>query len=92
MGRSCSGLITTAGGAVLHLRSLDKGKSWEKDRTCRIADFRSVYGFFGGETWLWQSERDDGFRFAFGRDRLMLDADARGPRPGGRLRADGAAR
>ena len=171
------------GGPYFTWRSLDKGKTWEKDRTCRIADFRSVYGFFGGETWLWQArsgrvwalvrvdsnempiagrpirsrddqsdhfrlyssddtgrtfrfagdfgdygemymsllrldrggllltftvrdlkpplgvraligpETEDGFRFDFGRDRLMLDTRGHpGPRPGGRLRADGAAR
>ncbi len=36
-------------------RSNDRGKTWDKTQTCTPTDFKSVYGFFGGETWLWQA-------------------------------------
>ncbi len=36
-------------------RSTDRGRTWERDRPCAIEGFRSVYGFYGGETWLWQA-------------------------------------
>lgn len=42
-----------AGGPYFFWRSRDKGKTWERDRKCEPVDFKSVYGFFGGETWLW---------------------------------------
>jgi hypothetical protein len=41
------------GGPYFFWRSTDKGKTWEKDRRCGPAPFKSIYGFFGGETWLW---------------------------------------
>lgn len=41
------------GGPYFLWRSTDKGLTWERDRPCRIENFKSVYGFFGGETWLW---------------------------------------
>jgi hypothetical protein len=36
-------------------RSKDGGKTWDKTQKCQPRDFKSVYGFFGGETWLWQA-------------------------------------
>jgi hypothetical protein len=42
------------GGPYFVWRSSDRGQSWEKS-TCDPVGFKSVYGFFGGETWLWQS-------------------------------------
>lgn len=36
-------------------KSRDKGLTWEKNLRCVPRDFASQYGFFGGETWLWQS-------------------------------------
>lgn len=35
-------------------RSTDAGTTWEK-APCIPGDFKSVYGFFGGESWLWQA-------------------------------------
>jgi BNR repeat-like domain len=43
------------GGPYLTWRSLDTGETWDRDRPCAIEGFRSVYGFYGGETWLWQA-------------------------------------
>lgn len=43
------------GGPYFMWRSRDKGVTWEQDATCQPRDFKSVYGFFGGETWLWQA-------------------------------------
>lgn len=36
-------------------RSTDGGQTWDKSRKCEPKDFQSQYGFFGGETWLWQA-------------------------------------
>jgi hypothetical protein len=36
-------------------RSTDGGATWDRSRRCAPQDFKSVYGFFGGETWLWQA-------------------------------------
>lgn len=41
------------GGPYFVWRSTDRGQTWEQSRTCEPRDFASVYGFFGGETWLW---------------------------------------
>src|SRR5262245_2146831 len=41
-------------GPYLMWRSKDNGKTWDKTQKCQIRDFKSKYGFFGGETWLWQ--------------------------------------
>lgn len=41
------------GGPYFVWRSTDGGQTWDKSRKCRPKDFRSQYGFFGGETWLW---------------------------------------
>ena len=41
------------GGPYYFWRSKDNGKTWDKDRKCEPVGFKSVYGFFGGETWLW---------------------------------------
>jgi photosystem II stability/assembly factor-like uncharacterized protein len=43
------------GGPYLVWRSRDNGKTWDKTGKCRPKDFKSKYGFFGGETWLWQA-------------------------------------
>jgi hypothetical protein len=42
-------------GPYLMWRSKDGGKSWDKTGKCEPRDFKSKYGFFGGETWLWQA-------------------------------------
>lgn len=42
-------------GPYLMWRSQDNGKTWDKTGKCQPKDFKSVYGFFGGETWLWQA-------------------------------------
>lgn len=43
------------GGPYFTWRSTDNGKTWDKSGVCEPQDFKSIYGFFGGETWLWQS-------------------------------------
>jgi len=43
------------GGPYLIWRSTDNGKTWDKTQRCVPKDFQSKYGFFGGETWLWQA-------------------------------------
>jgi len=43
-------------GPWLMWRSKDNGETWDKTGVCEPRDFKSVYGFFGGETWLWQSK------------------------------------
>ncbi len=42
-------------GPFLMWRSKDNGKTWDKTGKCEPKDFKSQYGFFGGETWLWQA-------------------------------------
>ncbi|MBI2823290.1 MAG: pectate lyase [Planctomycetia bacterium] len=44
------------GGPYFVWRSGDRGATWERNRPCQPGDFKSVYGFFGGETWLWQAQ------------------------------------
>lgn len=43
------------GGPYFLWRSADGGRTWDKSQRCRPEDFESQYGFFGGETWLWQA-------------------------------------
>ncbi len=43
------------GGPYLIWRSTDNGKTWNTSQRCVPEEFKSQYGFFGGETWLWQS-------------------------------------
>ncbi|MBI3411538.1 MAG: exo-alpha-sialidase [Planctomycetes bacterium] len=43
-------------GPFLLWRSKDNGKTWDKTSKCQPKDFKSQYGFFGGETWLWQAK------------------------------------
>ena len=43
------------GGPYFVWRSTDSGQTWDKSQTCEPRDFKSQYGFFGGETWLWQA-------------------------------------
>jgi photosystem II stability/assembly factor-like uncharacterized protein len=43
-------------GPYLIWRSRDNGKTWDKTGKCQPRDFKSQYGFFGGETWLWQAK------------------------------------
>jgi len=42
-------------GPYLMWRSRDNGKTWDRTGKCQPRDFKSQYGFFGGETWLWQA-------------------------------------
>lgn len=44
------------GGPYFMWRSTDSGQTWGKSQKCEPKDFQSQYGFFGGETWLWQSQ------------------------------------
>jgi hypothetical protein len=37
-------------------RSKDNGKTWDRTKKCQPMGFKSKYGFFGGETWLWQAK------------------------------------
>lgn len=54
-------LIATREGPILHVATSgihatsDAGTTWDKSQQCEPRDFKSVYGFFGGETWLWQA-------------------------------------
>jgi hypothetical protein len=41
------------GGPYFMWRSTDRGRTWDKTSKCEPIGFKSVYGFFGGETWLW---------------------------------------
>lgn len=43
------------GGPYLLWRSKDNGRTWDKTQRCEPREFKSIYGFFGGETWLWQA-------------------------------------
>ena len=43
------------GGPYFTWRSTDGGRTWDKSRKCEPRNFKSRYGFFGGETWLWQA-------------------------------------
>ena len=43
------------GGPYFVWRSTDGGKTWDKSQRCEPRDFKSMYGFFGGETFLWQA-------------------------------------
>lgn len=42
------------GGPYFVWRSHDGGRTWNQ-HACAPQEFQSVYGFFGGETWLWQA-------------------------------------
>jgi hypothetical protein len=44
------------GGPYLIWRSTDHGATWDKTQKCEPKGFHSKYGFFGGETWLWQAK------------------------------------
>jgi len=44
------------GGPYLMWRSRDDGRTWDRTAACQPRDFKSIYGFFGGESWLWQSK------------------------------------
>lgn len=43
------------GGPYFMWRSTDGGQNWDKTQRCEPKDFKSQYGFFGGESWLWQA-------------------------------------
>ena len=43
------------GGPYFVWRSTDRGATWDHSGKCEPADFQSIYGFFGGETWLWSA-------------------------------------
>jgi hypothetical protein len=51
LGVDCDG----GGGPYFTWRSTDRGETWQRDRPCRPEGFQSIYGFFGGETVLWQA-------------------------------------
>lgn len=44
------------GGPYFVWRSSDRGRTWDKSQRCEPVGFQSKYGFFGGETWLWQAK------------------------------------
>jgi hypothetical protein len=44
------------GGPYLLWRSRDNGRTWDRTGKCRPRDFKSKFGFCGGETWLWQAK------------------------------------
>lgn len=44
------------GGPYLIWRSVDGGRTWDMTGKCVPREFQSKYGFFGGETWLWQAK------------------------------------
>jgi pimeloyl-ACP methyl ester carboxylesterase len=41
------------GGPYFVWRSKDGGKTWDKSQRCEPLGFKSKYGFFQGEAWLW---------------------------------------
>lgn len=43
------------GGPYFLWKSSDGGKTWPVKEKFVPEDFKSMYGFFGGETWLWQA-------------------------------------
>lgn len=43
------------GGPYFFWKSTDGGQTWDKSLKCEPKEFQSQYGFFGGETWLWQA-------------------------------------
>lgn len=43
------------GGPYFMWRSNDRGETWNR-HDCQPAGFKSQFGFFGGETWLWQTK------------------------------------
>jgi hypothetical protein len=43
------------GGPCFVWRSTDNGRTWDRTQTCVPKGFQTKYGFFGGETWLWQA-------------------------------------
>lgn len=43
------------GGPYFVWRSTDRGETWDRSRKCEPVGFQSMYGFFGGETWLWSA-------------------------------------
>jgi hypothetical protein len=47
------GVDYDGGGPYLMWRSTDGGETWDKTGKCAPVAFKSQYGFFGGETWLW---------------------------------------
>ncbi len=43
------------GGPYFVWRSGDRGATWDRSGQCEPVDFKSAYGFFGGETWMWSA-------------------------------------
>jgi len=41
------------GGPYFVWRSTDRGKTWDRSSRCEPVGFKSQYGFFQGEAWLW---------------------------------------
>ena len=46
--------VDASGGPYYVWRSTDRGETW-KQAPCEPIGFQSRWGFFGGETWLWQA-------------------------------------
>lgn len=42
-------------GPFLMWKSIDNGQTWDKSQKVEPRNFKSQYGFFGGETWLWRA-------------------------------------
>jgi len=72
------------GGPDYRWRSTDRGKTWDGSRKCDPVGFKSIYGFFGGETWLWQARsgkaiafvRFDSKEFPIKREGRVVGTDA----------------
>ena len=47
--------VDANGGPYFVWHSQDRGETWQK-RPSNPVGFKSKYGFFGGETWLWQAK------------------------------------
>jgi len=46
---------TSQAGPFFMWRSSDGGKTWDRSQKCDPVGFKSRFGFFGGEAWLWQA-------------------------------------
>lgn len=47
--------VDYGGGPYFIWRSVDRGKTWDRTQRCVPLGFKSRFGFFGGETWLWRT-------------------------------------
>jgi len=46
---------TSQAGPFFMWRSTDGGQTWDRSQKCNPVGFKSRFGFFGGEAWLWQA-------------------------------------